>query len=185
MTAAALAPVVGFLEAHPAVLPVLVALLVLAVPASAPLARRLGCGRLAAGLLLLACTAPLGMTLLPSDGYDSSRVAGCVTALKRPAEWGRGGEELANLALLAPAGLLLVLLLPRRALLLVLPVALVLPLAVEGAQLVVTWLQRQCEATDVVLNLLGLLVGAGAGLLLRLSRPRPARGPRPSASPGT
>lgn len=184
-------PVTGFLLDHPGVLPALVVLLVVAASAGGALSRRLGCSPAAAALLLFACAAPLGMTLLPSAGLDPSWVPGCITGLRPPQDWGRGGQEIANLLMLLPAGALLVLLLRRRAALVALAVAAALPFAVEATQYLAVGLRRQCEVTDAVLNLAGLAVGAVLGLLLaasrgrRLSRARRAPGPRRTASPGT
>ncbi len=193
----AVVPVVAFLTDHAVVVPALLALAVASVVLAGPLARRLGSGGPAAALLLLACSAPFAMTLPPSSvGVTEDAVRVCDTALRPLGQWGRGGEELANVLLTAPAGLLLVALLPRGAAALALLVAAGFPLLVEGVQFAVPALGRSCEVTDVVLNLLGLAVGAGLGLVLRpmvaaaphrsaLRRGRPAPGPRPSASPGT
>lgn len=194
MTAATvLRPVAGFLLGHPGVLPTLAVLLLLAAVASGPLARRLGCSRAAAALLLFACTAPVGMTLVPSTGSDPSLVTGCITGLRPPGQWGRGGEELANVVMLLPAGALVVLLLRGRTALAALTLAAAFPFAVELTQYLAVGLRRQCEVTDVALNLLGLAAGALLGLVLllvraglrRVSRPRTAPGRPRSASPGT
>jgi len=165
-------------------------LLVVAVVVSGPLARRVGCGRLAAVALLLACTAPLALTLPPATDPDAELVIGCALAVKRLAEWGRGGEELANLVMLAPAGALIVALLRRRAAVAAVLVATAFPIAVEAVQLLAPALRRSCESTDVLLNLAGLAAGVLAGVLVRLVR-RPVRtasratGPRPGVSRGT
>jgi len=179
-----------FLEGHPGVLPVMAVLLVVSVVASGPLAHRVGCGRLAAAALLLACTAPLALTLPPATDRDAEVVTGCALAVKRLAEWGRGGEELANLVMLAPAGALLVALLRRRAAVVAILAATAFPVAVEAVQLLAPALRRSCESTDVLLNLAGLAAGVLAGVLVRLVR-RPVRtasratGPRPGVSRGT
>ncbi|WP_380165715.1 VanZ family protein [Jannaschia sp. R86511] len=190
-------PVVAFLRDHAVVVPALLVLAVASVVLAGPVARRLGSGRPAAALLLLACSAPFAMTLPPSSvEVAPDAVAGCVTTLRRLGEWGRGGEELANVLLTLPAGLLLVALLPRAAVAPGLALAACFPLLVEGVQYAVPALGRSCEVTDVVLNLLGIAVGALLGLAARpvvaaarrrrgLRRGRPAPGPHPSASPGT
>jgi VanZ family protein len=185
------APVVRFLEGHPVVLPLLLLAVTVAWFASRPLGRRIGRGRGWTALLVLAGLVPLAMTLPPTspDPGDDRSVRSCITALRPLAEWGRGGEELANVLLLAPFGFLVVLLLGRGAALLTLLVAAVFPVVVELTQYAVPALGRLCETTDAVLNLVGLTVGATLGLVLRLGlRLRPARrapGPRRSASPGT
>lgn len=191
----AVVPVVVFLTDHAAVAPALAVLTVVSLVLAGPLSRRISSGRSAAALLLLACTAPFAMTLPPS-ALDRDATRGCVTTLRPLGEWGRGGEELANVLLTLPAGLLLVARLPRGAAALALLLAGGFPFLVEGVQYAVPELGRTCEVTDVLLNLLGLAVGAVLGLLLRplvhAGRRRravrgapPAPGPLPSASPGT
>ncbi|MGJ7442241.1 VanZ family protein [Aquipuribacter sp. MA13-6] len=194
----AVVPVVAFLTDHVVVLPALLVLAVGSVVLSGPLSRRLGSGRSAAALLSFACTAPFAMTLPPSAvDVPPDAVRDCVTALRPLGQWGRGGEELANVLLTLPAGLLLVVLLPRGPVAgAALAAAAGFPLLVEGVQYAVPALGRSCEATDVLLNLVGLVVGAVLGLALRplvhaagrrraLRGAPPAPGPLPSASPGT
>jgi VanZ family protein len=163
-------PVLRFFERHPAVVPVVLVLVAVALLGAVPLARRLGCGRLWAALLLFAATAPVAMTLLPDPEAGADPVRECLTGLRPLSDWGRGGEELANLVLLAPLGLLLVVLLPRRAAVVALLVAAVSPVLVEVVQFAVPALGRTCETTDVALNLVGLLAGALAGLPVRWAR---------------
>ena len=164
----------GFLAGHPTVAPLLLVLVVVAVAAAGPLSRRLGCGRAPAGLLLLACTAPLALTLAPTTDPDVPGGSGCAVALKSLPEWGRGGEELANLVMLSPAGVLLVMLLSRRAAVVAVGVAAAFPVVVEAVQLLLPALRRSCESTDVLLNLAGLAAGVCVGLALRLVARRPS-----------
>ncbi len=190
-------PVVAFLTDHVVVVPALLVLAVGSLVLAGPLGRRLGSGRLATALLLFACTAPFAMTLPPSSVVmDPDAVRDCVMVLRPLGRWGRGGEELANVLLTLPAGLLLVALLPRAAATIALLLAAGFPFLVEGVQYAVPALGRSCEVTDVLLNLVGLVVGAVLGLLLRplvrAARRRravrgapPAPGPHPTASPGT
>lgn len=191
-------PVLRFSERHPAVLPAVLVLTAVALVGAVPLARRLGCGRVWAALLLFAATAPVAMTLLPDPEAGADPVRECLTGLRPLSDWGRGGEELANLVLLAPLGLLLVVLLSRRATVVALLGAALFPVLVEVVQFAVPSLGRTCEATDVALNLVGLLAGAVVGLPLRWARrarlrrharlgpvSRRTPGPRPSASPRT
>lgn len=160
--------VLAFLGGHPFVVPVALVLCVLAVLLSRAVGRRLGCGRAAAALLLVACALPVAMTLTPQTAADLGTGVTCVTAVRPPSEWGRGGEELANVALLAPAGLLLALLVPRGYALVALLLAALFPVLVETVQMLAPGLGRLCETTDAVLNLLGLAAGAALGTLLRL-----------------
>lgn len=181
-----MAPVVHFLAEHPLVAPLVVVVLVLAWLASRPLARQLGCGRRAAGALLVAAAVPVAMTLSPSSDVPGYALRWCVTAVRPVSDWGRGGEELANMVMLAPLGLLAVVLLDRSHAALLLVVAAVFPFLVEAVQYAAPSLGRTCETTDVLLNLTGLLLGLVVGLLLRLlDRARRAPGHRRSASPGT
>lgn len=167
LAAETVARVRDFLVDHPLVLPLVVVALVVAVVACGPLARRVGCGRAAAALLVLACTLPLALTLPPTTDPAAPVEAGCALALKSLPEWGQGGEELANLAMLAPAGALLAALLRRRAAVVALLVGAASPVVVEAVQLLLPVLRRSCESTDVVLNVAGLAVGALVGLALR------------------
>ncbi len=164
--------VASFLGAHPGVLPMLAVSVVGAVLVSGPLSRRLGCGPVAAVALVLACTAPLALTLPPGAEavpYPGER---CDMVVRLPRDWGRGGQELANLVLLTPAGALLVVLLRRRAAVVAVLVALVSPVVIEGVQYLFLSLHRECETTDVVLNVTGLLLGVAVGVLLRRWRGR-------------
>jgi len=193
----AVVPVLAFLSNHAVVVPALLVLAVGSLAVAGPLARRVGSSRLSAALLTFACTAPFAMTVPPSAVEGAAgAVRRCVTTVRPLGQWGRGGEELANVLLTLPAALLLVALLPRGAAALALLVAAGFPLLVEGVQYGVPALGRSCEVTDVLLNLVGVAVGAVLGLALRpavnatrrrrtLRSARPGPGPHPSASPGT
>lgn len=183
---AVLVPVYDFLEDHPTVLPALLVLALLAWLTSASLSRRIGCRRVWAALLVFSCTAPAAMTLLPHEvDLDLDPRRACVTAVRPLAEWGRGGEELANLLMLAPAGLLVVVLLRARPAVLVLLLLAASPVLVEAVQYALPSLRRRCETTDGLLNLSGLLLGVAVGLPVRVLSPaRPGRDSPRSASPG-
>ncbi len=175
----AVRPVGRFLGDHPAVLPVVVGLLLLAALAAPALGRRLGTGRVVAAALVLAVGVPLALTLLPAPGHAPETVGTCLPP--RPvSEWGRGGEELANLLLLVPLGALLSGVLRGRRRAVAVAVAALAPLGVEAVQLALPALGRTCETTDVLLNCAGLALGASLGLVSRRGSGR-----RPTASPRT
>lgn len=178
-------PVVQFVLAHPTLVPLLVAAAVAAVLLAGPVAARLGCRRSAVTLLLLSVAVPLVLTLSPAPEPLPGVVGTCVDAFRPPSQWGRGGEELANLVMLGPLGLLIVVLLRPPLLLWTLAAATLLAPAVEAVQYAAPVLGRSCEVTDAALNALGLFVGMAVGALLRLGRARPGPGPRRSVSRGT
>ncbi len=179
-----------FLSAHESVVPLLLVAALLAVVASGPAGRAAGTGRWAAAALLLACLAPLALTLGPQLPLDPDAGRGCVSYVRPYRWWGAGGEELANALLLVPVGVLAPLLLRARVAAGLLVLAAGFPWAVELTQYLLPWLGRECDLTDVLLNSVGLVAGVLVGLVLVVARralraPRPAPGPRPTASRGT
>ncbi|MFC3686913.1 VanZ family protein [Aquipuribacter hungaricus] len=178
-----------FLLTHETVVPALLVAVLVAWAASGPLGRAMGARRLAAAALVLACLGPLALTLGPQLPLELGSGRGCVSHVRPYRWWGQGGEEVANLLLLVPLGLLAPLLLRARAAVPLLVLGAGFPWAVELTQYLLPWLGRECDLTDVALNGLGLAAGTAAGVLLvlvrRLRRRRTAPGPRRSVSPGT
>lgn len=168
--------VMSLVTDRPFVVAAVALLAVVSILLSSRLTARLSCRRTAAALLLLAGSAPFVLTLLPnpSSGLLPSAGTGggplsraCSGLVRLPAQWGARGEEPANLLLLVPLTVLAVLLLDRRAAAVVVVLAVLFPFAVETVQYSLPRLNRQCDATDLVLNLTGVGLGSATGLLLR------------------
>lgn len=121
------------------------------------------------------------VTLIPANGVPGivpaeGRLTGCSWDLGGPAPDGfwilAGGQRLLNTVLFVPSGALLVLSAARwrwRALRIV-PVGLGLLAAysvvLELVQLWLARLDRACDVTDMVDNVVGALIGAGIGTVL-------------------
>lgn len=173
-----------FLGAHPTVLPLVLVVAALSAVFARPLGTWLGCSRVAAGLLLLAVLGPLALALGPSLPLDVGAGRGCDTFVRPPRWWGRGGEELGNVALLAPLGFLTPLLLRPRQAAVVLLLAAGVTFFIELTQYAMPVLGRECDLTDIVLNSLGLAAAAAVGVAARLvlSRARRPGAAGPSGS---
>ena len=156
----------------------------LVLPVGSVLARRLGpvAGWAWAALLWSLVVIAL-VTLVPAQGAPGYIPEGhaqtvCSTDYGGPAPEGfwvlAGGQRTLNTALFVPSGLLGVLALARRpdvrsVLATVPPVLVGLALysvGIEATQLVLARLDRACDVTDVVDNVVGAAIGAVAGLLL-------------------
>ena len=152
--------------------------------------RRLGpVAGLAWGGLLWAVTVIGIVTLVPAQdglGYipADQHATSCSWDIGGPSPDGfwifGGGQQLLNTLLFIPAGVFLVLAFGRwRAGWVLIPFGLValagLSLAVEEIQLHVARIDRACDVTDIIDNVLGAAVGVGLALLL-LPALRPWRG---------
>ena len=151
--------------------PGLVISVVVALILSGGVARRLGTPRVVAFLLLASLGAVLSATITPSrealllhpaiatGGCDLSRVGPA-----RLAEYVSVGTATLNVALFIPLGVAIGLLPHSRLKLGLVLGAMVLPIAIETIQLVAAPLGRACQSADVFDNLLGVVLGLGAGL---------------------
>ncbi len=146
------------------------------------LARRLGiAGWTAAGFVWTVVVIAL-VTLIPADAdpgvvLAEDRLAGCSFDIGGPAPDGfwifSGGQRLLNTVAFVPSGAFLVLTAARwRSAWLTVPVGLVglagYSVAIEAVQLGLARIDRACDATDVIDNVTGAVVGVGVGLLLAL-----------------
>ncbi len=143
--------------------------LVLALVAARPLGRRLGAASAGAGLWVLLLGVVLALTATP--GLSRFTVHTCALERPRPVPLGdlfTLGERALNVWMFAPLALLSVL--PRRpaTVRLALGVTLALPFLVEGLQWAVPAMGRTCLSQDVVSNVTGVVLGAGAGGPIRL-----------------
>lgn len=164
------------------------ALLVAAVAAAGPVARRLRWPVWATAGVLVAAAAIAVLTLLPAPGHpvngpDAAALRACARSLTSPSVlWTYGllstddrSERVGNIAMFVPLAFFLVLAARR-----VVPVALagvLLPVPVELAQALIGG-GRTCVGYDWVNNATGALLGAGLGAVaLRLAGS--ARGTHP------
>ncbi len=146
------------------------------------LSRRLGIsGWAAAGLLWTLVVIAL-VTLIPADPdpgvvLAQDRMAGCSFDIGGPAPDGfwifSGGQRLLNTVAFVPSGALLVVAAARwRSAWLTVPAGLVAlaaySVAIEAVQLELARLDRACDATDVIDNVTGAVVGVGLGILAAL-----------------
>ena len=161
--------------------PGIIVTLALATVLCGPVARRLRVRRVLAFLLLLALGVVLAATVTPSReavlyGAVGSGTCDLSTIGLAPLSTYIGLNDASlNVALFVPLGLLIGLLPRSRYRLPIVAGALILPLAIETTQRIVTALGRECESADVFNNLAGLFIGLAAGLIFssirRLVRP--------------
>jgi hypothetical protein len=146
----------------PWALPGVLLVAVAAVFLAGPVARRLGDPPLTAWALLASLGAILVITLTPSP--DVPDALGCDLRFVplTPDALLAVNDRSMNVLLFVPLGLAIAGLRPRRRLAWLL-VAVGLPLAIELVQLALTPLQRTCQATDILDNWLGLLIGLAVG----------------------
>ncbi|HEX7471645.1 MAG TPA: VanZ family protein, partial [Candidatus Limnocylindrales bacterium] len=78
----------------------------------------------------------------------------------------RFGDPALNVFLYIPLGAAIGMASRSRYRILLAVGAAALPFAIEGTQLVVTWLDRACQSSDVSDNLTGLVIGALIGWLV-------------------
>jgi hypothetical protein len=108
--------------------------------------------------------APVGIDLAAQRSCDLGRrsIAALseITALR---------DVTFNIALFVPAGVAIALLPMRRRSIVPLAGVAALPAAVEAFQFVVPMLARGCQSADAIDGLMGLAMGAGAGLVARLA----------------
>ncbi|MDN4173310.1 VanZ family protein [Nocardioides sp. SOB77] len=123
------------------------------------------------------------ITLIPANGAPGivpaeGRMESCSWDIGGPAPDGfwifSGGQRLLNTVVFVPSGALLVLAAARRTrgAFLAVPIGLAVLAAysvgIELTQLVLARLDRACDVTDVVDNVLGAAIGVGIGLVLAL-----------------
>jgi hypothetical protein len=160
---------------------VFVALVLLALAISRPLARRLGCPVWVMAATLLSAAVVLSLTLPPApghpvDGPAAAALADCLRAFPHPGGWWRAlvstddrGERVGNVAMLVPVSLFAVLA-TRRPVRVALVGALA-PVAIELSQALIG-AGRDCLPDDWINNATGALLGAAAGALALRLMPR-------------
>lgn len=162
------------------------------------LARRAGTPWAWSLALLLWSLAAIGfLTLIPADGApgvvyaDERYYNSCSFDYGGPAPEGfwilSGGQRLLNTVVFVPSGALLVLVLGRwRSAWWTVPLGLaglgLVSVGIEATQQVLSRLDRSCDVTDVVDNLVGAGLGVLVGILL-LPLVRPWRGRRARSGP--
>jgi len=160
--------------------------LVVATVLCRSVARRLRTRPAVAWLLLASLGGILAVTIAPSRLALTAGVAGpvaCDLSRLGPAPlwvYQRLDDPFLNILIFIPLGLAIGLLPPGRARLAIAVGGLLLPVAIEATQALVVAMGRACQAGDVFDNASGLLIGLGAGLLLRLVL---AGGPERGAAP--
>jgi hypothetical protein len=168
---------VGVMLLGAAVAGVLCALLGLALRRSLGPVTAFALAGLGWSLLVIAC-----VTLIPANGAPGivpadGRLTTCSTDIGGPAPHGfwifESGQRLLNTVLFVPSGALLVVCAARWRSAVVLVAAGVVLLAaysagIELIQLELARIDRACDVTDVVDNVTGALLGAGAGVVLAL-----------------
>ncbi len=157
---------------YPGLLPGVALAVILGFALRIRVARVLGTSRLVAWGLVAGIGLVIAATLTPGaeaivDGTsgsgrcDLSRMT--LAPLREILELDETGM---NVLLFAPLGLALGLLPRSRGKALLILAAIALPFVVEGIQLVVTPLGRQCQSADVIDNLTGLVVGLLGGIVI-------------------
>ena len=152
--------------------PGIVVALVLAALLCGAVARRLRTRRVLAFLLLLALGVVFAATVTPSREavlYGAVGTGTCdlsTIGLAPLSTYIRLNDASLNVALFMPLGLMIGLLPPSPYRLPIIGISVILPVAIEATQLVVTSLGRGCESADVFNNLAGLFVGLTVGVIL-------------------
>lgn len=147
---------------------------VLAGVVSGFVGRRLGARPLVAWLVVFSLGTIFAATLTPIHGALETGSAGVGTCdlsrfgPARLADLRTLNDTSLNVLLFLPLGAAIGFLPDRRRKVVVAAVAIGLPFAIEGIQLVATSLHRGCQSADVADNLTGLLLGFAAGQALRL-----------------
>ena len=149
-----------------------VATIVIAALATPFVARRLGCPRPVALLLLVAVGVIAAATLTPLRALaaEGILVEGCDfrrVGFAPLSDLGSVNDTSLNILLFVPLGLAVGLLPWRWRTLGVAIAAVSLPFVIEATQLVATGLHRGCQSADVVDNLTGLIAGMGVGSIVR------------------
>lgn len=147
------------------------------------LRRRLGwVSALAIGGFLWSLAVIATITLIPANGAPGvvsaeGRLTTCSWDIGGPAPEGfwifSGGQRLLNTVVFVPAGVLLVLACARwRAAWVLVPLGLAglaaYSVAIEATQLELARIDRACDVTDVIDNVIGAAVGVGLGIVLAL-----------------
>lgn len=149
------------------------------------------------GLLVWSLAVIAVITLIPANGAPGivpaeGRLDSCSWDIGGPAPDGfwifPGGQRLLNALVFVPSGALLVLVAARwRAAWVVVPVGLALlagySTLIELTQLAAARIDRACDVTDIIDNVVGAGIGVGVGLLL-LPVVRPWRWRRPGRAQG-
>ena len=157
--------------------PLLLPGLVVSAFAAAVLAGRIGRGLrtspLHGGLLVASLGLIVSVTLTPLNSAFQGEAGTGLCDMSRLgfaplSDYGDLGEPGQNLVLFVPLGISLGLLPRSSARSRLILAALALPIAIEGTQLTLTVLDRGCESGDVIDNLTGLILGFGAGGIVRL-----------------
>ena len=146
------------------------------------LAKRLGVAGWAAAALVWTVVVIALVTLIPADPdpgvvLAEDRMVGCSFDIGGPAPDGfwifSGGQRLLNTVAFVPSGVFLVLAAARwRSAWLTVPAGLVglaaYSVMIEAVQLELARIDRACDATDVIDNVTGAVVGVGVGVVLAL-----------------
>ena len=162
---------VDILGDYAGLVPGIIVTFALAAVLCGPVARRLSVRRVLAFMLLLALGVALAATVTPSReavlyGAVGSGTCDLSTIGLAPLSTYIGLNDASlNVALFVPLGFMIGLL-PRSPYRLpIVAGTLILPVAIEATQSVVTSLGRECESADVFNNLAGLFIGLVAALI--------------------
>jgi hypothetical protein len=159
--------------------PGLVVALAVSILTSGPASRALRTSRLHAGAVVMGIGLVLAATVTPSREallFGAVGSGTCdMTRLGIPSWWELRhiDDATLNILLYVPLGIAIGLCPPSRARSLVLVLAFALPITVELIQLVVLPLGRECQSSDVIDNVIGLVAGilaARAAQILASSR---------------
>jgi hypothetical protein len=154
--------------------PGIAATLVVSLLASGAMGRWLRVRQSIAWALLFSLGVILSATLSPLDGAESDAPEAartCDFARTWPASESDvllGNDVALNIVMFLPFGCAIGIAPLSGRKVLVLVAAIALPFAIEGAQLLVTPLDRACQSADVVDNLTGLVIGLLPGSLIGL-----------------
>ena len=146
---------------------------VVALVAARPVGRWLRTSAIGTLLWLLILGCVLTLTATPGLSYFAAR--SCALGLVSPLparELFALGEESLNVWMFVPLALMATLPRSRRATRVALCVTFALPVVLEVLQWALPAMGRACQASDIVNNLTGAVIGVGVGTVLRIGYSR-------------
>jgi VanZ like family len=166
---AAIGTILDLLRNSPLLVPGVAIALIVGVALGPGASRRTGLSPLQAGMLVFAFGAIAAITLTPGSGdglFDGPWCGGLRPAPRLGELLSISSEHGLNIALFVPLGVLIGLIPRVRPLTIAALVAGAMPMLIEWIQYSVPQLDRICQTWDALENLMGLIIGLVAGVVV-------------------